>query len=119
MITGKGKSNRKEFYQFTETTLHGLCYGDWKFLFKKQDRWFNGVQQQMATPLITNLKLDPFERFHSSRGFDEWQENRSWPLGPAGEQVGKFIKQLQDYPPRPKSFDLDQVMDALSSPSNR
>ncbi|MCI0387711.1 MAG: arylsulfatase [Acidobacteria bacterium] len=107
LITGKGPTKRKEFYYFTETTLHGLRYGNWKFLFKKQDKWFNGVQENLVTPFITNLKLDPFERFHEARGYDEWQENRSWTLGPAGEQVVVFMKSLKEYPPRQASFDLD------------
>ena len=88
LLSGKGKSKRKDFYYFTETTLHGLRYGDWKFLFKTQDKWFNGIQENLNTPLITNLKLDPFERFHEARGFDEWQENRSWTLAPATAQSG-------------------------------
>jgi arylsulfatase len=107
LLNGKGKSARKEFYYFTETTLHGLRYGDWKFLFKKQDRWFNGVQDQLTTPYITNLKLDPFERFHEARGYDEWQENRSWTLGAATGQITTFMKSLSEYPPRMRSFDLD------------
>jgi arylsulfatase A-like enzyme len=37
VTTGKGSSKRKEFFYFTETTLHGVRYSDWKFLFKKQD----------------------------------------------------------------------------------
>lgn len=121
LITGKGPSKRKEFYYFTETTLHGLRYGDWKFLFKKQDKWFNGVQENLVTPLITNLKLDPFERFHEARGFDEWQENRSWLLGPATAQVGEFTKSLQEYPPRMKSFDLniDDIMRSLNPSRSR
>ena len=62
--------------------LHGLRYGDSKVLFKTQDRWFNGIQQNFVTRLITNLKLDPLERFHAARGFDEWQENHAWLYGP-------------------------------------
>ena len=118
LITQKGPTKRKEFYYFTETTLHGLRYGDWKFLFKKQDKWFNGVQQNMTTPLITNLKLDPFERFHEARGFDEWQENRSWTLAPASAQVAVFLKTLKDYPPRQKSldFNIDAMVESLNSP---
>jgi arylsulfatase len=65
------------------------------------------VQNDLTTPLITNLKLDPFERFHEARGFDEWQENRSWTLGPATAQVEKFMKSLKDYLPRAASFELD------------
>ncbi|KZS83721.1 hypothetical protein B4U45_02420 [Mycobacterium persicum] len=82
LLTGCGKSKRMEFYYFTETTLHGLRYGDWKVLLKTQDRWFNAIQQKLTTPLITNLKLDPFERFHKARGFDEWQEKPRLALRP-------------------------------------
>jgi arylsulfatase len=121
LITGKGPSKRKDFYYFTETTLHGLRYGDWKFLFKKQDRWFNGVQENLTTPFITNLKLDPFERFHEARGYDEWQENRSWTLGSASEQVEAFMKTFKDYPPRQTSFDLkiDEMVRSATSSSTR
>lgn len=117
VLTGKGSSKRLEYFYFTETVLHGMRYGDWKFLFKDQDKWFNGVQENLVTPLITNLKLDPFERFHEARGFDEWQENRSWMLGPVGEQLEKFALSFKRFPPRQKSFNLyiDQVMEIVYS----
>ena len=116
LLTGKAPSARKEFFYFTETKLHGVRYGDWKFLFVKQDKWFNGVQQNMTTPLLTNLKLDPFERFEEARGYDEWQENRAWTFHPAFNQVGVLIQSLKDYPPRNKSldFNLDEAMRALT-----
>ncbi len=44
LITGKGPSKRKEFFYFTETSFHGLRYGDWKvlsrvaFIFVKKSR---------------------------------------------------------------------------------
>ncbi|MEQ1715731.1 MAG: arylsulfatase [Hyphomicrobium sp.] len=119
LITGKGKTKRKEFYYFTETVLHGVRYGDFKFLFKKQDKWFNGVQQKMVTPLVTNLKLDPFERFHEARGFDEWQENHAWMYPPAAAQAGVLVKSLKEYPPRQASldFDIDEALSALKDPS--
>lgn len=115
VITGKGKTNRKEFFYFTETTLHGVRVGDYKFLFKKQDKWFGGVQQNMVIPSITNLKLDPFERFSEARGYDEWTENRSFALPMAMGVVGSYLKSLQDYPPRMKSVDfkIDEAMSAL------
>lgn len=104
VITKKGPSNRMEFYFFTETTFHGVRYGEWKFLFTKQDKWFNGVQQELNTPLITRLDLDPFERFHDARGFDEWQENRSWAIPAALGVVQKFVDSFEEYPARLKSF---------------
>jgi arylsulfatase len=121
LITGKGPSNRKEFFLFTETTLHGVRITDWKFLFKKQDRWFNGVQQTLVTPIITNVKLDPFERFHEARGYDEWQENRSFVLPLAMSAIKTLVESLKEYPPRMNSldFDVDEVMEALKPKSGQ
>lgn len=115
-ITGKGPTNRKEFLYFTETTLHGVRVGDYKFLFKKQDKWFGGVQQNLVIPSITNLKLDPFERFHEARGYDEWTENRSFALPLAAEVIGNYLQSLKDYPPRMKSldFNVDEALRALT-----
>ncbi|WP_240722850.1 arylsulfatase [Poseidonocella sp. HB161398] len=104
MLKKEGPSNRKEFFYFTETTFHGLRYGEWKFLFTSQDRWFNGQQYEMTSPLITRLDLDPFERFHDARGFDEWQENRSWAIGPALGLVNEFVASFEEFPPRIASF---------------
>ncbi|MEH6486218.1 MULTISPECIES: arylsulfatase [Pseudomonas] len=121
LITGKGPTKRKEFYYFTETTLHGVRYGDWKFLFKKQDKWFNGVQQNLLTPLVTNLKLDPFERFYKARGFDEWQENHSWTYAPAFAQVSTLVESMKEYPPRMASldFNVDEALRALAPADGR
>ena len=107
MITATGPSNRNEFFYFTETAFHGVRVGDYKFLFTEQDKWFNGVKNTLTTPLITNLKLDPFERFHEARGFDEWQEDRSWTIAPAIGVVEQFIASFKEFPPRQKSFDAD------------
>jgi len=115
LITGKGPSQRKEFFYFTETKLHGVRYGDWKFLFVNQDKWFRSTQENLTTPIVTNLKLDPFERFTEARGYDEWAENRAWTYGPAFEQVGVLLKSLTDYPPRAASvdFNIDEAMRSL------
>ncbi|KGE79099.1 arylsulfatase [Halomonas salina] len=104
LITGEGPSNRREFFYFTETQFHGVRFNDWKFLFTEQDQWFNGELNQLTTPLITNLELDPFERFHDARGFEEWQENRSWTIPLAQEVVNRFVESFEEYPPRQASF---------------
>ncbi|WP_246034125.1 arylsulfatase [Thalassotalea mangrovi] len=104
ILFNKGPSKRKEFYYFTETTFHGMRYGDWKFLFIDQHEWFRATQETMTTPYIINLKLDPFERFIEARGYDEWAENRSWTLGPAGAQIVQFVKSFEEFPPTQASF---------------
>jgi len=58
----------------------------------------------LTTPLITRLDLDPIERAHETRGFDEWQENRSWAIAPAIGLVQRFVRSFEDYPPRQESF---------------
>ena len=121
VITATGPSNRKEYLYFTETTFHGVRFGEWKFLFTDQDKWFNGIQSNLVTPLITRLDLDPFERFHESRGFDEWQENRSWALSPAMGVVQQFFGSFKEFPPRQASFDMDadKIMDDMMNSASR
>jgi arylsulfatase A-like enzyme len=110
LLLNNGKSVRKDFYYFTETTFHGMRYGDWKLLFTRQDHWFRSPQLALSTPIITNLKLDPFERFTEARGYDEWAENRSWILGQAGGQIARFVETFKEFPPSQESMSV-QVTD--------
>jgi len=118
MLSGTGPSNRRTYFYFTETKFHGMRVGDWKFLYTSQDKWFNAVRNNLTTPVITNLALDPFERFHEARGFDEWQENRSWTLSPAVGEVVKFVESFKAFPPRQKSldFNMDEIMQTVTNP---
>ncbi len=116
LIKGEGPTQRKEFFYFTEATLNGVRYGDYKLLFKKQDRWFNGVREDYVIPQLINLKLDPFERFTESRGYETWLEDRSWMFAPAAQMVGSLVQSLQEYPPRMVSFDInvDDMLKAIA-----
>jgi arylsulfatase A-like enzyme len=117
ILLNQGKSKRKEFYYFTETKFHGLRYGDWKLLFVDQEGWFRSPQTSLSTPIITNLKLDPFERFHEARGYDEWAENRSWLLGQVGPIMADFIGTFKEFPPSQESMSvqLDDVSTMINS----
>jgi len=119
LLLNQGKSKRKEFYYFTETKFHGLRYGDWKLLFVDQEKWFRSPQLSLSTPIITNLKLDPFERFHEARGYDEWAENRSWILGQVGPKMAAFVESFREFPPSQKSMSiqLDDVSTLINSQS--
>ena len=120
ILLNNGKSNRKEFFYFTETTLHGMRYGDWKVLFRDQEKWFRSPQTELSTPIIINLKLDPFERFTEARGYDEWAENRSWVLGQVGGHLAAFMETFKEFPPSQESFsaqlgDFNQLIQNASS----
>lgn len=118
LVLRNGKSHRQEFFYFTETTFHGIRYGDWKFMFIDQEKWFQSPQLPLSTPIITNLKLDPFERMHGARGYGEWQEQRGYLMGAAGKVIGQFIQSLKEYPPSQssESFKLSEIFEKVSSP---
>jgi arylsulfatase len=121
LITGKGPSKRKEFFYFAEVTLQAMRYADYKFHYITQDKWFNGTKTKLNTPLTIDLRLDPFERFTEARGFDEWQEDHAFLLGPSSAVVAKFIQSLNDYPPRIRgtNFDINEMMQTLDTKASR
>jgi len=51
LLLNQGRSKRKEFYYFTEATLHGMRYGDWKVLFRDQE----GIVRQTCAGLRSVL----------------------------------------------------------------
>lgn len=67
-------------------------------------------------PAIRHLG-DRDEYLPTEHVFDEWQENRSCLLAPAGEQLFMFVQSLKAYPPRQKSsnIDVDAMMNSLST----
>lgn len=125
LVLNQGASKRKEYYYFTETTFHGLRYHPWKLMYTQQESWFHATQDVLSSPYITNIKLDPFERFHEARGYDEWQENRAWLFAPAIMQLESFVKSFEEFPPRQPSFspkvdDLNAVIQSMRKlPGNR
>lgn len=117
LLLNNGKSKRKEFFYFTETTFHAVRYGDWKFQFVDQEDWFMAPQITLSSPIITNLKLDPFERMHRTRGYGEWMEQRMYMAGPLSQVIGGLVKSFIEYPPSQKSnsVQLDDALKILTS----
>ena len=74
---------------------------------------------QLRTPMIFNLRRDPYERaLFTSNTYYDWMINKIFLLVPAQVYVGKFLASFKEYPPRmkPGSFSLDKVMDKMNSP---
>ena len=66
MITGKGPSNRHEIFYFTESNLAAVRIDDFKYQFIEQPGGWIGSKVHVDAPMLTNLRLDPFERSGSS-----------------------------------------------------
>jgi arylsulfatase A-like enzyme len=129
MLTGAVKdSPRKEIFYFSDDgDMTALRYGDWKAIFLEQraEATFQSWREpfvHLRVPLLVNLRRDPYERgMVTSNTYDDWFLERSFLLIAAKDYVGKFMMTFKEYPPRQKagSFNLDKVMEQLTSPAAR
>ena len=68
VLTGKGPSNRHEIFYFAEGTLGAVRIDDWKFrMIDQPDGWLGGTVH-LDWPILSNLRLDPFERMQFAKG---------------------------------------------------
>ena len=68
VLTGKGPSNRHEIFYFAEGTLGAVRIDDWKFrMIDQPDGWLGGTVH-LDWPIMSNLRLDPFERMLFAKG---------------------------------------------------
>ena len=124
-LRGQGPWPRKEFIYWTDDgQVAALRYGNWKITFMEQKAHGLRVWQEPFTvlraPLITNLRMDPFERaeYEHSLGYQRWYMDRMFMIAPAGAYVGQWLQSFREFPPRqkPGSFNLERVMEAVSKP---
>ena len=115
---------RREFYYWNDDgQLVAMRYDRWKLVFMEQQASKFGVWMypfvQLRIPLIFDLRMDPFERAqHNSNSYYEWMEGIIQFAGGASQAIaGEMIQSFAEYPPRqrPASFNLDEVMESLTS----
>lgn len=128
MITGKGKSNRKEIYYFTEGTLAAVRINDYKYRFTNQPNGWLGSTDKVDWPILTNLRLDPFERTGMSDGrggslnFYSWFADQFWRFVFVQQEVAKAAETFVEFPPMQKgaSFNMaavkEMILEKTSSP---
>jgi arylsulfatase len=99
-----------------------LRYNNWKITFLKQnavgiDVW-RQAYEELRAPMITNLRMDPFERAEFTIGYNHWWVDHMYMFAPGAAYVGQWLESFKEFPPRmkPGSFSLGQVMDKLTSP---
>ncbi|MEI6270293.1 MAG: arylsulfatase [Methylococcaceae bacterium] len=119
LITGKGSSNRHEIFYFGESTLGAVRIDDYKYRFIDQPGGWVGSKVHVDAPVLTNLRLDPFERLdfpengtlNGSENYFQWFQYEFWRFVFVQQQVGKLAMTALEYPPMQKgaSFNLEAV----------
>lgn len=123
-LKGEGAWPRKEFIYWTDDgSVAALRYGNWKATFLEQDavglRVWQDPFKELRAPLLTNLRMDPFERAEeeNAMGFQRWYMEHMFMIAPAAAYVGQWIQSFKDFPPRqkPGSFSLNRVMETVTA----
>jgi arylsulfatase len=121
-LKGEGAWPRREFIYWTDDgSVAALRYDDWKVTFLEQKaeglRVWQDPFTQLRAPLLTNLRMDPFERaeHENAMGYQRWYMDRMFAIAPAGAYVGAWLQSFREFPPRqkPGSFNLERVMEAV------
>jgi arylsulfatase A-like enzyme len=101
LITGKGPSARREVFYFAESTLGAVRVDDFKYRFLDQPGgWFGGTVKP-NWPILTNLRLDPFERcgWTGSINYYNWFAYEFWRFVYVQQVLGKEAQTFIDFPP--------------------
>jgi arylsulfatase A-like enzyme len=118
LITGKAPSARHEIFYLTESTLAAVRIDDFKYRFTDQPGGWLGPTVKVDWPILTNLRLDPYERTGMFNGKDNgsiayynWFAYEFWRFVFVQQVVGKAAQTLIDFPPMQggASFNMSAV----------
>ena len=117
LITGNGPSKRREIFYFAEGTLGAIRLGDYKYRFIDQPGGWLGGTVKPDWPILTNLRLDPFERtgLGTSIAYFNWMGVEFCRFVLVQEIVMAAGQSFIDFPPmqKPASFNLEAVKEQI------
>jgi len=117
LITGKGPSNRHEIFYFAEGTLGAVRVNDYKYRFVDQPQGWLGGTVKVDWPILTNIRLDPFERtgLAGSLNYYHFFVYQFWRFVLVQEVVGKLAETAIEFPPMQKgaSFNMDEIKERI------
>lgn len=121
LITGKGPSARHEIFYFTEGTLSAVRIDDYKYRFTDQPQGWLGGTIKVDWPILTNIRLDPFERTglpsgdRGSLAYYNWFVYQFWRFVFVQQEVAKVAQTAIEFPPMQKgaSFNLEAVKEQI------
>jgi len=122
LITGKAPSARHEIFYFTEGTLSAIRINDYKYRFTDQPSGWLGGTVKVDWPVLTNLRLDPFERTglpsgdKGSLAYYNWFAYQFWRFVYVQQVVGTLAQSALEFPPMQKgaSFNLEVIKEQLA-----
>ena len=127
MLTGQGESNRDVIYYFAQHELGAVRVGDFKYRFIDQPQGWFGATSDLGWPVVTNLRLDPFERAGLSDGgemgsmaYYNYFIYEFWRFVDSQNKVQELIETFVEFPPMqdPASFNLDSVKKKIEKMRN-
>jgi len=101
MLTGKGRSARREFFFFAETELTAVRVDQWKVHLAIKDEWLK-APEKLPGGMLIDIKLDPFERTPESKGFFLWMKEKTWIAPLVKGPIEAFAESMKAFPPRQK-----------------
>ncbi len=110
--TGKSAaSKRNDFLYYYESKLTALRMGPWKMHFSTREDYYD-VLTPRTSPLLFNLRSDPFESYDTKDSFGHLGQRVSWVFQPMVEHMQAHLKTLAQYPPVQggTSFDMSNVV---------
>ena len=122
LLSGRGVSKRHEIFYFTESTLSAVRIDDYKYRFTDQPQGWLGPTVKVDWPVLTNIRLDPFERTGMFNGKDNgslayynWFVYEFWRFVFVQQEIAKAAKSFIEYPPMQKgaSFNLENLKTEL------
>jgi arylsulfatase A-like enzyme len=117
-LLGKEKSNRHEVFYFAEGTLGAVRIDDWKFRMIDQPEGWLGGTVKLDWPILSNLRLDPFERMQFPKAnngsfyyVSDFYTHEFWRFVFLQQKIGEYAPSFIEFPPMQKgaSFNLDAV----------
>ena len=120
-------SPRKEFlYWSDDGDLMAIRIGPWKAAFLEQNAeigpklpggvWM-GQFTKLRSPILYNLRSDPFERGPTSIYYGDYFAKRMFMFVPAQAAVAQWLESFKEFPPRskPASFSVSDVMEKITT----
>ena len=118
LLSGKtDKSARKTIFYYDETVLTAIRYDAFKITFSlKEGGHWDDPLVGLGRPMITNLRMDPFERQTGDLN-RQYAEHKTWVLTPMLGVTERHLQSFRDFPIRQLglSAQMGKVIEGIQS----